>query len=201
MEKHASKILFMSDSRGINLPKDFCNDIMEQYIENYDKVKDEIEVCKQGDNQPCYYDCWHYILATIIINNEGRRYYLHQDGDLFLIPCSDSVIWVTDLEELGDEQLEEMFDNILDDCYPKCKILSYEYNTSRALKTIDPITYRCEFANWLDGELRDDRLFEQDGKYYGEDPTEPEDSYDYWDRDGSNYTGHYEWKHMQEVKA
>lgn len=46
----------------------------------------------------------------------------------------------------------KMYDDFLDEFYPDCKIAGYEYSTSRALKEVDPIAYRCGFNDWCDAE-------------------------------------------------
>lgn len=46
----------------------------------------------------------------------------------------------------------KLYDECLDECYPECKIGGFEYSTSRALKEVDPIAYRCGFNDWCDSE-------------------------------------------------
>lgn len=56
-------------------------------------------------------------------------------------------------EELDDYELHQRYDDMLDEIYESANIAGYEYQTSRALKEIDPIAYRCGFNDWLDAEL------------------------------------------------
>jgi hypothetical protein len=69
----------------------------------------------------------------------------------------------TELNNLAEYDLECLYDEMLDDCWPKCKIAGYNYSTSDALKRIDPTAYRCGFNDWLDGE---DDIVEVAGEYY-----------------------------------
>lgn len=56
-------------------------------------------------------------------------------------------------EALENYELEERFDDMLDECYGQVKVLEFEYSTSRALKELDPIAYRCSLNDWVDSEL------------------------------------------------
>lgn len=75
---------------------------------------------------------------------------------------------IDDLEELSDYDLHERFDEMLDEIYPDCKIAGLSYSTSRALKEIDPVAYRCGFSDWLDNEISVDSIIfiEHNNKYY-----------------------------------
>mgnify|MGYP003495615373 CR=1 FL=1 len=51
-----------------------------------------------------------------------------------------------------DNELEDMFNDLLDDTTPVIEILGFSYSPSRVLKEVDPIAYNEEFSNWLDNE-------------------------------------------------
>lgn len=51
---------------------------------------------------------------------------------------------------------EELYDEMLDDIYGTVQIAGFEYTTSRALKELDPIAYRCGLADWRDSLETDD---------------------------------------------
>lgn len=65
-----------------------------------------------------------------------------------------------DGEGLSDDDLHERYDEMLDDCYGDVNVCEYEYNTSHALREIDPIAYRCGFLDWLDGEITEGTIVE-----------------------------------------
>lgn len=69
---------------------------------------------------------------------------------------------------LTDHELDQLYRDFLDECYGNVTIAGLEYATSRALLECDPTAYRCGFADWLDAELADGRLFESAGQYYSE---------------------------------
>lgn len=71
-----------------------------------------------------------------------------------------------DKQEITDQELHEMFNEHLDDAYGPISIAGLEYATSDALKSMDPIAYRCSFNDWLDWEISGGYLEEIDGKYY-----------------------------------
>lgn len=75
---------------------------------------------------------------------------------------------------LFEHQLERMYEEMLDECYGTVTIAGLDYATSSALKDVDPAAYRCGFEDWLDAEVREGRLFEDDGEYYDGDPKEEE---------------------------
>ncbi len=43
---------------------------------------------------------------------------------------------------LTDYELEQRYNDMLDDAYGMVQIAGYEYSTSQALKEVDPIAYR-----------------------------------------------------------
>lgn len=55
------------------------------------------------------------------------------------------------MAKLQDYELEDLYKDFLDGCYPPVQVAGYEYETSRALYELDPIAYRTGFNDWLDG--------------------------------------------------
>lgn len=68
--------------------------------------------------------------------------------------------------ELSDRELHDRFDEFLDEAYGTVSIAGLEYSTSDALKSTDPIAYRCSFSDWLDAEIQGGYLKEIEGLYY-----------------------------------
>lgn len=56
-------------------------------------------------------------------------------------------------EEILDYDLEERYDDMLNECYGTVTVAGMEYETSRALYELDPVAYRCGFNDWIDSEL------------------------------------------------
>lgn len=59
----------------------------------------------------------------------------------------------------------EAFNDLLDDLYGETKIGVVSIPASRVLRECDPIAYRCEFLDWLDGEGVDSDSLEGDYPY------------------------------------
>jgi len=43
---------------------------------------------------------------------------------------------------------EEEYDDMLDECYPEVEVAGITFSPSYALKELDPIAYRCGFADY-----------------------------------------------------
>ena len=59
-------------------------------------------------------------------------------------------------DRLYQDDVEELFTDMLDEIYTSVKIGPHFYNTSHALANVDPIAYQQLFNDWLDQELEDD---------------------------------------------
>lgn len=73
-----------------------------------------------------------------------------------------------------DADVETMYREMLDECFPMVKIGNLEYYPSKVLECVDPIAYRCGFTDYLDAE----GYVECDGGYIHE-----TDANDEWDED------------------
>jgi hypothetical protein len=59
---------------------------------------------------------------------------------------------------ISEHEAHERYDDMLDDCFGDVKILNMLYYTSRALKDVDPIAYRCGFSEYT-ATLEEDNIF------------------------------------------
>lgn len=55
-------------------------------------------------------------------------------------------------EELREWELEERYDDMLNEVYGDIELAGLTYSTARTLKLVDPIAYRTGFLDWIDGE-------------------------------------------------
>ena len=46
----------------------------------------------------------------------------------------------------------EQYDEMLDECYGEIKLGGLTFSSSRVLKKMDPVAYRCWFNDWADSE-------------------------------------------------
>ena len=70
------------------------------------------------------------------------------------------------VDELNDLELYNMYDEDLDNVYGDINVAGMEYSASETLKKVDEIAYDNGFDDWLDGEVSNGRIMEQDNKYY-----------------------------------
>jgi hypothetical protein len=61
---------------------------------------------------------------------------------------------------------EEMYEELLDECYPEVKIGYGTYAVSDIVKNLDPVAFRIGVQENLDSLAEDGVLFEYDGDYY-----------------------------------
>lgn len=72
---------------------------------------------------------------------------------------------------LSESDLETMFDDMLDETNERVKIGQLEYLPSDVLRSVDPVAHRCGFVDWLDSEISEGNVFEDDeGNYHDQDP-------------------------------
>jgi hypothetical protein len=77
----------------------------------------------------------------------------------------------------SDRDLEEMFDEALDECREPVKLGCLSYDVSIVLKRVDPIAYRQDFLHYLDLLMADRIVFEHtDGSYHDRPEDEPNES-------------------------
>lgn len=73
------------------------------------------------------------------------------------------------MEMYTERDLQDMFDDILNDSEETVVCCGLEFDPADILKTMDPIAYRCAFGDWLDAGIADEHIFlHSDGEYYNE---------------------------------
>lgn len=78
------------------------------------------------------------------------------------------------MNALTQRELENIFNDFLDDAYGDVMVGGYAYPTSKVLKDTDEVVYNEELNNWIDSSVSDEYLFEKDGEYYLDNPNENE---------------------------
>ena len=61
---------------------------------------------------------------------------------------------------------EELFEQMLDDCYEEVSLGSLTWDPSYVMKELDPVAFRCGVSEYIDGLVEDGEYFEFDGDYY-----------------------------------
>lgn len=169
----------MSDINGVNTPKSFVNAYgdqlvaYEKYLDN--RVKLEIKFIREHESDhELMDDTWEYLLEHALLVVDGKRYTLHQDGEVHAIPFCRDIDWVPDEDELiSDDDLDKRYAASLDECYGVLKVCGHEYSSSRLLREVDETAYRCGFNDWLDAEVSEHTIYEHNDSYSYADITEP----------------------------
>ena len=71
-----------------------------------------------------------------------------------------------EVSPLTNSELSDIYEEFLNEVYPDCKIAGYEYSTGYALKTIDPVAFRCGLSDWLDSEISEGIYIEHNGETF-----------------------------------
>jgi len=61
---------------------------------------------------------------------------------------------------------EEMYEDLLDECYPEVRIGDSFFSPSRIIKELDPACFNMGVTENLDSLVEDGRLYEYAGDYY-----------------------------------
>lgn len=85
--------------------------------------------------------------------------------ELMSLPQKARLSILAECKEISDTELERRYNEMLDDIYPDLKIAGYDYQTSRALLSVDPTAWRCGFADYISS---DETIIEIEGNYYTE---------------------------------
>lgn len=76
--------------------------------------------------------------------------------------------------EITDSEAHDLFDDYLDDVLDEVHIGALTYSASRVLKEVDPIAYRCEFADWSSEHFAESgywvRVLTEDGELFDGEP-------------------------------
>lgn len=85
MTNKPDMILFLSDARGIYIPKDFATGIKRQYVSGVSE--EDWSVLEAGPDHEWYWETWDSVLNNATVTDDaGIKYRVEQDGDCWLIP-------------------------------------------------------------------------------------------------------------------
>ena len=128
-------------------------------------IQDRLEQAAYKTSQPFCYDC--YILAPT-----GRCKKCGSD-DLMRHVEGVGVEFGTDwiISHLIETHCtpvdgDEMFEELLDECYPEVTVGCCCWSPSQVMKELDPICFNIGVTENLDSQVEDGQLYEHDGDYY-----------------------------------
>lgn len=86
--------LFLDDSRGIYIPRDFAESINRECIINREKWENELDfLIKYDTNKDFYWETWQNILDNMRVRIGRRTYFFSQvvPGDVWMIRDTEKV--------------------------------------------------------------------------------------------------------------
>lgn len=87
-------LLWLSDARGIYIPRDFAQSFADRSKHVSGVSEEEWQILEQPDHEH-YWDVWNDVEQSAIVTDEnGVKFRLYQDGDLWLVP--DGMEWNDD---------------------------------------------------------------------------------------------------------
>jgi hypothetical protein len=92
MTKQPEPLIWLSDARGIYIPRDFAQSFAAR-AKNVSGVTDEEwEILEAGPDHELYWDAWSDVeQKATVTDDDGHVYNVYQDGDVWLIP--DGMEW------------------------------------------------------------------------------------------------------------
>lgn len=109
MANKPDMMLWLSDSRGVYIPRDFARSFSDR-AKNVTGVSDEdwTTLEKGPDDNEGYWDTWQAVCDDAIVTDEdGVKYRVEQDGDCWLVPVG--MVWNEDKDgyEWPEEDADE----------------------------------------------------------------------------------------------
>jgi predicted nucleotide-binding protein (sugar kinase/HSP70/actin superfamily) len=74
-------------------------------------------------------------------------------------------ILTEDFNEVSEREIEEMYKEMLDDCYPEIDICGYKYSPSNALESVDPVAFNCGLNDYTSSDFVE-VIMGKEVKYY-----------------------------------
>ena len=87
MTKTIEPMLWLSDARGVYIPRDFANSFADRSKHVQGVSAEDWAVLETGPDHEWYWEAWVNVCDNAIVtDNDGVRFRVHQDGDCWLIP-------------------------------------------------------------------------------------------------------------------
>jgi len=85
------------------------------------------------------------------------------------VGCEYGLDWIMELiVEMEGEQvdIEELYSDLLDECYPAVNFGELVYSPSQVLESVDPTAFRIGAGEYADGMIEEGVMIELNGSYY-----------------------------------
>ena len=117
MSSKPDMLLWLSDARGQYIPRDFANSFVDRSSAVKGVDGGTWETLESGPDHEWYWDAWQEVCDRAVITDEnGHEYFIHQDGDCWLVPKGmewdehmETFDWPK--EETGPEWEDDIADN------------------------------------------------------------------------------------------
>lgn len=70
-------------------------------------------------------------------------------------------------EYLTYSRIEDMFEECINETHDPVEVCGCTYEAGRVLREMDPVAFRCGVSDWLDSEIQDGNIHEdEEGDFY-----------------------------------
>lgn len=84
MKRQAKIELFLSDARGIYIPRDFADSVIRSTVSGINH--DDLDYLSAGPDGEHYWETWVTVCdCALLTAPDGTEYRIHQDGDCWLV--------------------------------------------------------------------------------------------------------------------
>jgi len=81
-------LLWLSDARGIYIPRDFANSFADRDKSVRGVSAEDWAILEAGPDHDQYWDAWSDVCdSAVVTDDDGVEFRVHQDGDCWLIPA------------------------------------------------------------------------------------------------------------------
>ncbi|HSV98695.1 MAG TPA: hypothetical protein VLI39_00875 [Sedimentisphaerales bacterium] len=131
-------------------------------MELSDDLREKLEEAALKATDNFCYGCYQVVEDDVCPKCGSDDFMRHLDG----VGVEYGTEWV--IEHLIQEHCEpideeEAYEDLLNECYEQIDICGMKYDPGYALKTIDPVAFRCGVSDML---ADSDTYVEADGRYY-----------------------------------
>ena len=131
-----------------------------------DTLNEQLEELAYEETENFCYSCYKIVDGDYCPTCHSDDFMRHLDG----VGVEYGTDWVIDhliTEACDPIDEDEIYDDMLDECYPDVVIGCCSWTASTVLKELDPTTYRVGKQEYFDSLVEDGELWEsEEGEYY-----------------------------------
>lgn len=87
MTTRPETMLWLSDARGVHIPRDFATSFADRSKNVSGVSGDDWLILEAGPDNEYYWEAWTDVCDNAIVTDDiGNKYNVYQDGDCWLIP-------------------------------------------------------------------------------------------------------------------